>query len=58
MPRKTAKRPLKEDEIKIRVTAEEKRLFEKAAAERGQMLSSWLRLIATDVCAGRLVPKG
>lgn len=57
MPKKTTKRPLKQDEIKIRVTLQEKQLFEKAAIERGQNLSAWLRLIANDVCAGRLAPK-
>lgn len=57
MAKQPVKRPLKGEEIKIRVTPDEKKRFEKAAAERGQNLSAWLRLIATDVCSGRLGPK-
>lgn len=57
MARKTAKAAPKRDEIKIRISPEDKRLFEGAARQRGLPMSAWLRMVALDVCEGRLVPK-
>jgi hypothetical protein len=58
MPRKPAQQTRKETEIKIRVSPVDKRSFEAAARGRGLPLSAWLRMVALDVCEGRLVSKG
>jgi uncharacterized protein (DUF1778 family) len=58
MARKKTKPTTKDAEIKIRLTPEDKALFEDAARRRGLGVSGWLRMIALDVCEGRLIPKG
>jgi hypothetical protein len=47
-PRKTRSRAPKGDEIKIRVTPEDKRVFGEAAQRRGLSMSAWLRMVALD----------
>jgi hypothetical protein len=42
------KKPRKTDDVKIRLSTEDKRRFEEAAQRRGLSLSAWLRMAAID----------
>ncbi|MES1207233.1 MAG: ribbon-helix-helix protein, CopG family [Pseudomonadota bacterium] len=48
MARKKTKPATKEAEIKIRLSSDDKALFEEAARRRGLSVSAWLRMLALD----------
>jgi len=56
MPRKRPVQTRKGDEIKIRVSAEDKRLFEEVARQRGLSVSGWLRMVALDAARASTLP--
>ena len=45
--RRKLKKHRKEEELRIRLTREQKRVFTEAASRAGLDLSSWLRFVAT-----------
>ena len=50
MPTKKGKAPRKKktDDVKLRITIEDKARFQEAARRKGLSLSSWLRMVATE----------
>lgn len=46
--KKTGKKTGKTEDIKLRVSTEDKQRFEEAAHRRGLGLSGWLRMVAID----------
>jgi len=58
MPRKpAAKKAAKTDDLRIRLSAEDKRRFEEAAQRRGLSLSAWLRMVAIDALEARKIER-
>ncbi len=47
----------KTDDVKLRITVEDKTRFQEAARRRGLSLSAWLRMVAMDAATAALGTK-
>jgi len=56
-PKRTAKQATKNDVVRMRVTAEQKRSLEDAATRDGLELSAWLRQLALRAAGVLPTPK-